>query len=75
MFSFVDDTVLDPFAGSGTTTVAALQAGRNSIANEIDPEYHANGVQRVGEHWKELTNRGAIAPKVWAWPFGWNIGS
>ena len=39
MFSFVGDTVLDPFCGTGTTMVAAMQAGRNSIGVEIDPEY------------------------------------
>jgi DNA modification methylase len=39
MFSFVGDTVLDPFIGTGTTTIAALQHGRNSIGYEIDPEY------------------------------------
>jgi site-specific DNA-methyltransferase (adenine-specific) len=39
MFSFVGDTVLDPFCGSGTTMVAALRTGRNSIGVEIDPEY------------------------------------
>jgi site-specific DNA-methyltransferase (adenine-specific) len=39
MFSFTDDTVLDTFCGSGTTMVAALRTGRNSIGVEIDPEY------------------------------------
>ena len=39
MFSFVGDTVLDPFSGSGTTMVAALRTGRNSIGVEIDAEY------------------------------------
>jgi DNA modification methylase len=39
MFSFCGDTVLDPFCGTGTTLVAALQAGRNSIGVEIDMEY------------------------------------
>lgn len=39
MFSFVEDTVLDPFCGSGTTMVAALRSGRNSIGIEIDPKY------------------------------------
>jgi len=39
MFSFTEDTVLDPFCGSGTTMVAALRAGRNSIGIEIDPLY------------------------------------
>jgi len=39
MFSFVGDTVLDPFCGSGTTMVAAFKNSRNSIGVEIDPEY------------------------------------
>ena len=39
MFSFVGDTVLDPFCGSGTTMVAAFKNNRNSIGVEIDPEY------------------------------------
>ncbi|HZX36033.1 MAG TPA: site-specific DNA-methyltransferase [Thermodesulfobacteriota bacterium] len=39
MFSFSEDTVLDPFCGSGTTMVAAIRTGRNSIGVEIDPEY------------------------------------
>jgi len=39
MFSFVGDTVLDPFLGTGTTTVAAMKAGRNSLGVEIDPHY------------------------------------
>ncbi|MCB1071312.1 MAG: site-specific DNA-methyltransferase, partial [Kiritimatiellae bacterium] len=34
-----EDTVLDPFCGSGTTMVAALRSGRNSIGIEIDPDY------------------------------------
>lgn len=39
MFSFVGDTVLDPFCGTGTTMIAAIRAGRNSIGVEIDPDY------------------------------------
>jgi DNA modification methylase len=39
MFSFVGDTVLDPFAGSGSTAVAASRVGRNSINTEIEPNY------------------------------------
>jgi len=47
MFSFVGDTVLDPFAGTCSTTVAATKAGRNSIANELDPAYFRLGLERV----------------------------
>ncbi len=39
MFSFVGDTVLDPFLGSGTTSVAALSLSRNSVGYEINGEY------------------------------------
>ena len=39
MFSFTGDTVLDPFMGTGTTLVASLKAGRNSIGVELQREY------------------------------------
>lgn len=39
MFSFVDDTVLDPFLGSGTTCLAAKNLNRNSIGYEINKDY------------------------------------
>ena len=39
MFSFVGDTILDPFLGSGTTSLAAKKLGRNSIGYEINPEF------------------------------------
>ncbi|OHB61236.1 MAG: DNA methylase N-4 [Planctomycetes bacterium RBG_13_46_10] len=39
MFSFVNDTVLDPFLGSGTTSLAAKNLERNSIGYEINPHY------------------------------------
>jgi modification methylase len=39
MFSFAGDTILDPFAGSGSTAVAAIRAGRNSISVEIEQGY------------------------------------
>jgi len=39
MFSFPNETVLDPFMGSGTTALAARKLNRNSIGYEINPEY------------------------------------
>lgn len=47
MFSFTGDTVLDPFAGTGTTTIAAMRCDRHSISNEIDAEYSAMAIKRV----------------------------
>jgi site-specific DNA-methyltransferase (adenine-specific) len=39
MFSFTEDTVLDPFCGTGTTMVAAMRTGRSSVGVDVDPEY------------------------------------
>jgi len=39
MFSFVDETVLDPFVGSGTTSLASKNLDRNSVGYEINPEF------------------------------------
>ena len=47
MFSFVGDTVLDPFLGTGTTTVAAAKWGRNSVGVEIDPHYFEMAPGRI----------------------------
>ncbi len=47
MFSFTGDTVLDPFLGSGTTLIAAMRCGRNSIGVEIAPGYLAMARRRA----------------------------
>ncbi len=39
MFAFVGDTVLDPFLGSGTTSLAAKNLNRNSVGYEINPDF------------------------------------
>ena len=39
MFSFAGDTVLDPFLGTGTTSLAALNTGRNSIGVDVERKY------------------------------------
>jgi DNA modification methylase len=39
MFSFVGDTVLDPFMGTGTTLLAAARCHRDSVGVEIEPSY------------------------------------
>ena len=47
MFSFVGDTVLDPFTGTASTQVAAAACGRNSIGIEVDPAYFAAARDRL----------------------------
>lgn len=41
------DLILDPFAGSGSTGVAALKEGRRFIGSELDADYHAIALQRL----------------------------
>lgn len=58
MFSFVGDTVLDPFMGSGTTNVAAAKWARNSIGVEVDPQYFDMAANRLDmETPKLITDR------------------
>lgn len=47
MFSFVGDTVLDPFLGTGTTALGAAKWGRNSIGIEVDKHYFDMAVARL----------------------------
>ena len=54
MFSFVGDTVLDPFLGTGTTAMAAIHAGRNSIGVEIEETYLKMAVQRARKEASKL---------------------
>ena len=54
MFSFVGDTVLDPFLGTGTTTVAAATWGRNSIGVEVDPHYFSLAEKRIARDTQSL---------------------
>src|SRR3990167_1327192 len=54
MFSFWGDTVLDPFCGSGTTMLAAMKCGRNSIGIEIDRDYCQMAAQRLKKEQNDL---------------------
>jgi DNA modification methylase len=47
MFSFVGDTVLDPFMGTGTTNLAAARWGRHSVGFEVDPQYFEQARRRL----------------------------
>ncbi len=47
MFSFVGDTVLDPFTGTASTQVAAARCGRNSLGIEVDPDYFTMAERRL----------------------------
>jgi site-specific DNA-methyltransferase (adenine-specific) len=48
MFSFPDEIVLDPFVGSGTTTLAAKKLGRNSVGYEINSGFIPIIKEKIG---------------------------
>jgi DNA modification methylase len=54
MFSFLGDTVLDPFLGSGTTSLAARNLDRNSIGYEINEDYLEIIRERLGTRQKDI---------------------
>lgn len=60
MFSFVGDTVLDPFMGTGTTTVAAARWGRNSLGCEVDAHYFSVAERRIREETANLFSTAEI---------------
>jgi DNA modification methylase len=60
MFSFVGDTVLDPFLGTGTTTLAAAKWGRNSIGLEVDSHYLKLAEDRIAQETSSLFCRSDI---------------
>lgn len=49
MFSFVGDTILDPFLGTGSTTEAAIKAFRSSIGYDIERKYFNNVRERFSQ--------------------------
>ena len=48
LYTFSGDLVLDPFLGSGSTAVAAVQTGRHYVGYEIDEGYAALAERRIG---------------------------
>lgn len=54
MFSFVGETILDPFMGSGTTTLAARNNGRNSVGYEINSEFIEIAKSKLNIHQTDI---------------------
>lgn len=55
LYSFIGDTVLDCFAGSGTTGKVARQLNRNSIMYELNPGYKDLMLEKIGARQKTLS--------------------
>ena len=60
MFSFAGDTVLDPFSGTGSTAIAAVASGRNSINVEIDTGYVKIAADNIQKTIAQRRDTGAI---------------
>ncbi len=54
LFTKPNDVVLDPFLGSGTTSIAAFQLDRNSIGIEIQEEYYKLAVENINQQTKMI---------------------
>ncbi len=57
LFSFLGETVLDPFAGTGTTALAAIPLGRRAICFDQNPEY----TRMIAKRCKRLNGEAAMA--------------
>lgn len=64
MFSFAGDTVLDPFLGTGSTSLAAIRAGRNSLGCEIEPAYIKQAYEKLQQESRQRRFAGATRSKV-----------
>jgi DNA modification methylase len=64
LFTDPGDLILDPFAGSGTTGVAAIRLGRRFIGWEKDPKYYAIAMKRLEAAREQMTIFPAKSPKM-----------
>lgn len=55
MFSFVGDSVLDPFVGTGTTIEASIIAGRNGVGVDIEPKYLEMAGKRIRARYEQAS--------------------
>jgi len=66
MFSFVGDTVLDPFMGTGTTALACARWGRHSVGVELDAAYFEQARQRISAHGADLFLSSTVSTRAMA---------
>ena len=64
LFSFAGDTVLDPFGGTGSTAIAAVKTGRNSLSVEIEPDFIELAQQNIMQAIKVPRTTGAIVANL-----------
>lgn len=64
LFSFAGDTVLDPSAGTGSTAVAAIETGPNSISDELDRSCLKIATRRISDACAQMGFAGAARAEV-----------
>jgi site-specific DNA-methyltransferase (adenine-specific) len=62
LYTYRGDLVLDPFAGSGTTAVATVRAGRHFVGYDLDASYIELAEERVEEERQRLASQPAMGP-------------
>ena len=55
------DLVLDPFLGSGTTVIAAIELERNFIGCELNKDYYNESIKRIENKLNEINNYKSVA--------------
>ena len=64
LFSFAGDTVLDPFGGTGSTAIAAIATGRNSISLDIEPTYVGIAEKNIKQAIDQRRANGAVEAEL-----------
>ena len=67
MFSFSSDTILDPFLGSGTTSLAAYNLNRNSVGYEINNEFIPKIKEKLNVHQVDIVGTDFIFLTDFVW--------
>ncbi len=62
LYTYRGDLVLDPFAGSGATAVAAVRSGRSYVGYDLDESYIRLAESRVAEERRRLAGDGRVPP-------------
>jgi modification methylase len=64
MFSFAGDTILDPFVGTGSTSISALLSGRNSLGSDIERSYLESAYEKLATESLKPRFSGAVRSSV-----------
>ncbi|MCS6844975.1 MAG: site-specific DNA-methyltransferase [Caldilineales bacterium] len=64
LYTYSDDVVLDPFMGSGSTAIAALESGRQYVGYEVNPDYVRLAEERIAAFRRRTEAAGAAEARL-----------